>query len=240
MLRRAVLLLFALSIPLSAGAAPVDPLWSKAVEASARAARWSPGEMRLAIEMADDAGKVLETWDNRYRLSLGTDGAVHTEVVNASHNGKDETRNEREAQAKREAQAARNKDARVDGGSAWAGFLDDPFDPTAQDSVEIRRLPGTREIAGMTCVAFAFLLSKPKNAAVEGTAWLNAATGLPVEFESIPRPLPRGAHELTTTVRCTDGLVSEVRVEGSGSLLFFKRRFVSVVTLGSWFRLPGG
>jgi hypothetical protein len=241
MLRRApLLLLLALVMPLPAGAAPVDPLWLKAIESAARAKQWSPGEMRLAIEMADDKGKVLETWDNRYRLSLGTDGAVHTEVVSAVRNGKDETRKEREAQAKREVQAERGGSAQPDGESAWAGFLDDPFDPAMQDTAHIRLLEGTREIAGTACIAFAFNLSKPKNTAVEGTAWLNAATGLPVEVVSSPKPLPRAAYELVTTVRYTDGLVSEVRVEGSGSLLFFKRRFSSVITLGRWFLLPNG
>ncbi|MCX7029401.1 MAG: hypothetical protein NTU62_04690 [Spirochaetes bacterium] len=206
----------------------------KAVESTSRAKEWSPGEMRLAIEMADDKGKVLATWDNRYQLSVGAGGAVLTEVVSAFHNGKDETRKEREAQAKRD------RTAEPDGGSAWSEYLDDPFDPSEQDSVEIRLLAGIRQIAGSACLAFAFTLTKPKGAAVEGTAWLDAATGLPVEISSTPRPMPRGAHELSTIVRYTDGFVSEVRVEGSGTLFFFKRRFSSVVTLGSYYRKPAG
>jgi hypothetical protein len=190
--------------------------------------------MRLAIEMADDKGKVLETWDNRYRLSIGTDGGVRTAVVSASHNGKDETAKEREAQAKRD------RDSRADAASPMSVFGDDPFDPALQGAIEIRQLAGTREIEGTTCIAFAFILSKSKNTAVEGTAWLDAVSGLPVESVSSPKPLPRGANELVTTVHYIDGLVSEVQVEGSGSLLFLKRRFVSVITLGSWFLKPGG
>jgi hypothetical protein len=189
--------------------------------------------MQLVIEMADDTGKVLETWDNRYRLTADADGIVRTEVIAASHNGNDETRKEREAQAKRD------RDARQDEGSSMAGFGDDPFDPAVQDAVEIRQLAGTRTIADAACIGFAFTLTKPKNAVAEGTAWLDAATGLPVEFVSTPKPLPRAVHELATTVRYSHGLVSEVLVEGSGTLLFFKRRFVSVITLGSWFQRPG-
>jgi len=208
----------------------------KAVESASRAKGWSPGEMRLAMEMADDRGKVLETWDNRYLLSAGADGAVQTEVVSAFHNGKDETQKERDAQAKREAQAKRDSSAQRDGGSDWTTYLDDPFDPAKQDAVEVRLFEGTSEIGGRTCVAFAFTMSRPKNLVTEGTAWLDAATGLPVELVSSPKPMPRAVHELVTTVRYADGFVSEVRIEGSGSVLFFKRRFVSVVTLGGWFR----
>ncbi len=227
---------FVLAAAFPVGAAPADPSWLKAVESASRGKEWSPGEMRLAMEMADDKGKVLETWDYRYRLSSDVDGAVRTEVVSASHNGKDETQKEREAQAKREAQAERDGSARRGGGSDWTTYLDDPFDPAKQDAVEVRLLEGTSEIGGRTCVAFAFTMSRPKNTLIEGTAWLDAATGLPVELVSSPKPLPRAVHELVTTVRYADGFVSEVRIEGSGSLLFFKRRFVSVVTLGGWFR----
>lgn len=229
--RRAVLLLFALIAPLRAVAAPADPLWSRAVEASARAARWSPGEMRLAIEMADDAGKVLETWDNRYRLSVDENGTLRTEVVSAFHNGKDETEKEREAQAKRE------RTAGPDGTAAWSRYLDDPFDPDVQEAVEATRLAGTRDIAGASCVAFAFTLAKPKNVRIEGTVWLDGATGQPVELASRPAPLPRAVTELSTFVRYDGGLVSEVRIEGSGNFLFIKRRLVSVITLAGWFRI---
>jgi len=231
---RAVLLLLVLAFPLSASAAPADPLWSLAVEASARSARWSPGEMRLAIEMADSAGKVLETWDNRYRLSVDGDGTLRTEVVSAFHDGKDETEKERKAQAKRE------RDTRADGGPPMSGFGDDPFSPAVQDSVQVRRLAGTREIAGAACVGYDFSIAKPKNVTIEGTAWLDAATGAPVQFESAPKPLPRGVHEMSTTVRYRDGFVSEVRVEGSGSIVFIRRRFASVVTFAGWFERPGG
>lgn len=227
-------LLLILSLPSAQAAAADDPLWAKAVEAASRANEWSPGEMRLAIEMADEHGTVLDTWDNRYRFSIGADGRVKTEVVSAFHNRKDETQKEREAQARRD------RDARTNGASPVSRFGDDPFDPSVQGSLEIRRLDGTRAIAGMACVGFAFLLSKHADASVAGTAWLDAATGLPVEVVSSPKPLPRGARELATVVRYTNGLVSEVLVEGNGSLLFLKRRFSSVVTLSGWFRKPGG
>ena len=226
------LLFLALALASPAVARPADPLWSRAVEAASRAKEWSPGEMRLAIQVADDEGKVLETWDNRYRLSTGADGTVRTEVVSAFHNRKDETQKEREAQAKREL------NARSGGAPTMSGFGDDPFEPSVQDAVEIRRLAGTRDIAGASCVAFSYILAKPKGASVEGTAWLEAATGFPVEVVSSPEPLPRGVHEMSTTVRYAGGLVSEVLVEGSGSLLFFKRRFSSVITLGGWVRKP--
>jgi hypothetical protein len=234
MVVRAVLLLLALAFPLSAGAAPVDPLWTLAVEASGRAARWSPGEMRLAIEMADEAGKVLETWDNRYRLSVDGSGVVRTEVVSAIHNGKDETEKEGRAQEKREG------DSRSGGSSPMAGFGDDPFAPGVQDTVQVRRLDGTRVIAGRACIGYDFTIAKPKNATVAGTAWLDAATGFPVEYTSAPSPLPPAVHEMSTVVRYAAGRVSEVRVEGSGSILFIRRRFVSVISFAGWFERPQG
>jgi hypothetical protein len=234
MARQAVMLLLALAVSSPAGAAPADPLWSRAVEASARAAQWSPGEMRLAIEMANDEGTVLETWDNRYRLSVDGDGILRTEVVAAIHNGKDETEKERKAQEKRE------RRMQADGGTSMSGFGDDPFAPAVQGSVQIRRLAGTREIGGAACIGYDFTIVKPKDVTVAGTAWLDAATGMPVEYTSSTRPLPPAVRDMSTVVRYRGGLVTEVRVEGSGSLLFFRRRFVSVVTLGRWFQRPGG
>lgn len=230
----AVLLIAVLALPLpaAAAAAPADPLWLAAVATAARAKEWSPGEMRILIELADDGGRTLDTWDNRYRISAGTDGILRTEVVAASRNGKDETRKEREAQAKRD------RDALSGDGSSWTRFLDDPLDPAVQDSVTISPLPGSRTIAGAACVSFSFILLKPKDASVEGIAWLDASTGAPVEVISVPRPLPRGARELATTVQYAGGLPSEVRVEGSGSLLFLRRRFSTVVTFGGWFARP--
>jgi hypothetical protein len=230
--RLAILVLFLPLAAAAAAAAPADPLWLKAVAAASRAKAWSPGEMRILIELADDGGRMLDAWDNRYRISAGSDGVIRTEVVSASRNGKDETRKEREAQAKRDAEAPS-----VDG-SSWTRFLDDPFDPAVQESATVSRLAGSRTIAGAACVAFSFTLAKPKGASVEGTAWLDVATGMPVEVVSAPVPLPRGAHELSTVVRYADGLPAEVRVEGSGSLLFFKRRFSSAITLDGWFPLP--
>lgn len=214
-----------------AGAAPDDPLWQKAVASASWAREWSPGVMRLAMEMMNDAGKVLETWDYRYRLFPGENGAVRVEVVSAIHDGKDETEKQRAAQAKRD------REAGSDGSGAWSRYLDDPFDPAAQDAVTITPLAGTRVISGVSCVAFDFSLAKPKDVRVEGTAWLDAATGAPVELVSSPKPLPRAVHELVTTVRYAGGFVSEVRLEGSGSLLFFRRRIVTVITLGGWFRV---
>jgi hypothetical protein len=227
-----LLLALVLSAPAASAATAVDPLWTAAVAAAARAKAWSPGEMRVLIEMADDKGKVLESWDNRYRIVPGPDGSLTTEIVAASHDGKDETRKEREAQAKRE------RENPPDGRDDWTRFIDDPFDPVIQETVTFRRLAEARTIGGVAGVSFAFTIAKPKGASVEGTAWLDAATGAPLEVVSSPRPLPRGAHELATTVRYAGGLAAEVRVGGSGSLLFFKRRFSSVITLGGWFPLP--
>ncbi len=233
MRRRSVALLFfvlVLTAPAASAATPADPLWLAGVASTARAKTWSPGDMRILIEMADDKGRVLDTWDNRYRIIAAPDGALTTEVVAATHNGKDETRKEREAQAKR--------DAPADASSPWSRFLDDPLDPEVQDSLSVRRLAATRTFSGVPAVAFAFVLAKADGATVEGTAWLDAAAGLPLEISSTPRPLPRGAHELATVVRYADGFPAEVRVVGSGSLLFFKRRFASLITLGGWFARP--
>ena len=188
------LLLFALalSVPAVSAAAPADPLWREAVAAASRAEAWSPGEVRILIEMADDRGNVLETWDNRYLIAAGPDGTLSTEVVAAIHDGKDETRKEREAQAKRESAAPR------DGAGDWTRFIDDPFDPAIQESVTVRRLADPRTIAGTACAAFSFTIAKPKGVSIEGTAWLDAATGVPLEAVSAPQPLPRGVREIAT------------------------------------------
>lgn len=75
---------------------------------------------------------------------------------------------------------------------------------------------------------------------MEGTAWIEETTGLPVEAAWTPSPLPRGARSLQTTVRyggrAGEALPMEVRIEATGALLFFKRIVRSIMTLDAWWR----
>jgi hypothetical protein len=189
--------------------------------------------MHLSIELANDKGTTLETWENHYRLSpVGAEG-VSTEVVSALHNGEDVTDKEREAQARREAAARTGGRA-----PAFAG-IEDPFDPAVQQAATVRPLGERKAVDGRDCASFEIRVQK-KDGGYEGTVWLELVTGLPVELSYRPTRLPFGVHRMVTTVRyggpAGEALPVRVEVEGSGAILLLKRTFRSAVVLGGYWR----
>ena len=86
-----------------------------------------------------------------------------------------------------------------------------------------------------------FTLVKKDHATLSGRAWLDAASGAPVQVRSTSSPLPRGVFEMTTTLRFgqgpgKEGFLREALVEGVGGILFISKSLRSVITVGDWWR----
>lgn len=210
-------LLWFLVLPLLA-AAPADPLWQKAVEIGRRNKDWMPGEARFVLELVDENGTAKDSWESWYRLSAGADGKPVLEVVRELRNGVEATPKQR---------------------SRPFSSGDDPFDPGLQGSVEAHPRGENRLVDGALCSLYEFTLKKKDGTSIVGTAWLNQATGVPVEASYSYVPLPKMVFEMNATLRYGtgaqgEGALREVRIEGSGGVLFIRRAFRSTITLDAY------
>jgi hypothetical protein len=208
-----------------------DALWDRAVAIAGATVDWVPGSASFLVEIVDPKGAAQESWRSQYRLAGRPDGTVALEVISASHNSEDTTAKEQENQRRR----------KQDPLPRW----DNPFDPRVQASVMTTTLGGTEQVSGRRCVVYEFTLSKEGGAKIGGTAWIDAASGAPVQVRSSQSPLPRGVFALTTTLRfgsgpAGEGFLREASVEGVGGLLFIRRAFRSTVSVGDYWRRTDG
>jgi hypothetical protein len=222
----AVLLLLGVAAVAAAGA-PSDPLWNKAVEITRASVDWVPGSASFVLQLVDEKGAAQDSWQSWYTLGPGTDGAVTMEVTKSTHNGDDTTAREQENQRKSKREPPTH----------W----DNPFDPKVQSSVASKPTGKTELLDGRSCTLYDFSFTKADHSTLSGTAWLDTASGAPVQVRYTAAPLPRGVFSLTTTLRFTkgpagDGFLQEAFVEGVGGILFIKRSFRSVVTVGAYWR----
>lgn len=239
---RLLVLLVVIVFPFSAAAASAapsagpltDPLWLKAVESARAAKPWVPGVTVMRIEVSDDRGKLLDSYESRFSISPDAGGVPVMSVESSIHNGKDETKKEREAQEKR------NRDAAKDGKPAF-DMGDNPFDPDVQALVTGHLRDGTEEIGGRTCVVYTFSLKRKDGSYAEGTAALERDTGTPVEVRYTLSPLPRGAQSFTAVLRygpgpAGQGFLQGVEMNGKGRILFISRAFHSDIVLDGWWK----
>jgi len=96
-------------------------------------------------------------------------------------------------------------------------------------------------VDGRTCALYDFTFRKGDKGTLTGTAWIDAASGAPVQARYTSLPLPRGVYSLTTTMKFSrgpagDGFLQEVTVEGVGGLLFVKKNFRSAITVGDYWK----
>jgi hypothetical protein len=105
-----------------------------------------------------------------------------------------------------------------------------PFNPEVQDSVTFKRVEAKDPPPGGPYVAYEFVRQTPSGTSIAGTAWLDAATGMPVEMRFAPDPLPKRVKELSMTMRFetrpdSSWVPAEMHIEAMGKFLFFKKRF---------------
>jgi len=255
----ATLCLTTLAIPVHAGA-PTDSLWLKAVALAGTNARWVPGTIYTRVEEVDDAGKPKHVHEAWMRLYADSTGQVANEIVKAIEDGKDVTEKERASsteQALKDAeQRARDeqdlrKRAKERGitieqlkkeeGKGDVSELSirfggpTPFDPEIQEQITATRVEASDPPPGGPHVAFEFVEPITPKAVLRGIAWLDAATGAPVELRFSPDPLPSRVKEMAMSVRFTvrpdsAWIPTEMHVDAMGKLLFFKKRFRSLMT----------
>jgi hypothetical protein len=230
---RRTLALIILAVPLLRAAASPNQLWDKAVETARRNAAWVPGTTLMRFDIVDDKGASTDATEVLFRISPDAAGNPVTTVERSSHNGKDTTAEQREAQEKR------NREAK-NGASAFT-MGDNPFDPDLQDSVTAVPAAENVSIGGTACTVFRFTLKKKDGSQLEGTAALETATGAPREVKYTIKPLPAGVWSLSTVLRYGDGPVGggflkEAAVEGVGGILFIKKSFTSLITLDAYWK----
>jgi hypothetical protein len=213
------------AVAASFAGALVDPLWSKAVEITRASVDWVPGSASFVLQLVDEKGAAQDSWQSWYTLAPGTDGTVTVEVVKATHNGDDTTAREQENQRK----------SKQDPPTHW----DNPFDPKVQSAVTMKPTGKSEPLAGRPCASYEFAFRKSDKSTLSGTAWIDAVTGAPVQVRYTASPLPPGLSSLTTTLRFAkgpagEGFLQEALVEGAGGILFIKRSFRSVVSIGAY------
>jgi hypothetical protein len=202
-----------------------DALWEKAVAIAGAAVDWTPGSASFLLELVDSHGAAQESWRSQFRIGARPDGTPGVEVILASHNSEDTTAKEQENQHKRKQGPL----------PRW----DNPFDPAVQASVTATPRGQTEDVQGRSCAVYDFTLAKEGRAKIAGTAWVDEASGAPIQVRSSQTPPPRGVFSITTTLRfgtgpAGEGFVREAYIEGVGGLLFIRRAFRSTVSVGDY------
>jgi len=220
--RTALALAAALLLP---AAAWPDALWDKAVAIIRATVDWLPGSASFVLELVDPKGAAQESWRSQFRITGRPDGTLAVEVISASHNKEDTTAKEQENQRKRK--------------QGPLPHWDNPFDPRVQASVSTTPKGLTELVQGRSCALYDFTLAKEDGTRIAGTAWIDAASGAPIQVLSSQTPLPRGVFSMTTTLRFGSGpageaFLREAFVEGVGGILFIRRSFRSTVSVGDY------
>lgn len=154
-----------------------DTLWAKAVALAAANDNWMPTQWHETETILDKKGRVEETSEIQYRLGITPDNNLDVQVINATKNGEDILQ---EARSALEGSTPMN---------ARENPEDNPFDPALQHTITATRSPTTKRIDGRAYVGFAYVQATQEGDWT-GTAWLDAETGMPIQFESTPKGLP--------------------------------------------------
>lgn len=219
--------------------APTDSLWLKAVGLAELNDDLVPGLMKMHMQEMDKHGRPKD--DDKYyeywsRLFLGEDGEMDFETVKVIENDKDITE---EAKAKE-----REKDEDEDDeGESRSIERYDPFDADNQGRLSITRLDTTATIDGKSAIAYEFTEQADDDKAITGTAWLEAATGIPIRVQYVTDPLPKRVKRMVTTMEYEyagpDSLiVKQTSIEATGGFLFIKKYFQMDMIFGEYWRLP--
>jgi hypothetical protein len=224
LMRTRTALVLAASLLFPAAGRP-DALWDKAVSIMRPAVDWAPGSASFVLELVNAKGATQESWRSQFRIAGRPDGTLAVEVISASHNSEDTTTKEQENQRKRK--------------QGPLPHWDNPFDPGVQAAVSATPRGLTEMVEGRSCALYDFTLAKEDGSKIAGTAWIDVASGAPVQVLSSQSPQPRGVFSMTTTLRfgrgpAGEGFLREASVEGVGGFLFIRRSFRSTVTVGDY------
>jgi hypothetical protein len=189
----------------------------------------------VVMEKLDGDGKVDETKKKHARIE--SDGKTeHQVVMSCTLDGKDTTTEEREKVRKQEAEAAKKRADKSDDDELHMPFLpaEQPkyvFDQVAVDPQD----PGRVKIS--------FVPREPTKHTVEGTAWVDTATGNVVSAGvklSKPPTFVDWVH-FTAEFGASTPLgpaLSHITFEGKGGFLFIRKHFRGELTLGDYHLAP--
>jgi hypothetical protein len=228
--------------------APADSVWLKAVALSGKNDNLVPGLMKMHMQEVDKHGepkdieKYHEVWS---ALRLGEDGKVEYEMIKAIENGEDITEEEK-AKAEEEKAREESEDGGEDEDSdshQIEGY--NPFDPESQERISFEVVGKGEIVGGKNTVVYEFTDHASDDVVINGKAWLEEDTGVPVKLEYIPDPLPKRVKRMVTTTEYEhiypDSLVvKHMSVEMTGGILFIKKHFHMDMTFDQYWRLPKG
>ena len=188
-MRLLLILIVTLVAPASVAAqtvAPGDTLWQKAVAVAAANARWVPGLLVEKETTKNAKGRVEEATEVHVRLFRNEAGAIDAQVLEVRENGALITEAaEALVLASLEEELAEDE-------------ADNPFAPAVQNNVVARRLAQSQPIEGRHTVAFAYTQHTPTTT-WEGTAWLDAETGVPLRLATRPHDMPPNEDAVAVT-----------------------------------------
>jgi len=235
-----------LSLPCQA-----DDLWPRAVAWGEQFKDWVPGTMVMVSEMLDKNGKATETTEIHFRLFQPAGGELEQELVKYIENGKDLTASKRAEMEKAEAEEeAKDKKRRAesgerkgegDGESVSVGVeVAGVFHPDLQKETQASAGVQRKAVGARMGLGHPFTQKQKDGSLLKGTAWLDRATGLPLEVDYAPDPFPKHVKEMATVIRYGPGEgenwhASELVTEGTGGILFIKKRFRLTMKFGDYF-----
>ena len=130
---------------------------------------WVPGHVEEKERTYNLKGNVEEETRIVLELSPGDDNMIRLNLIRAEENGKD---------VSHQAQSV------IDSHVTLTELMgDSPFAPTEEQSVTSHFNGQHRRIKDRDCAGFSFIFNTGE-ATVEGTAWLDRQTGLPLEVHS--------------------------------------------------------
>ncbi len=228
-------------LPLCALAA--DPLWSRAVEMHRAHADLVPGSMVVRFDQYNGRGDLISASETILSVEVGEDGEIRTRVIAATSDGDDVTAEQRQS-GRRGSMFGGTPSPDGDGDeNAFSSLQRSPFDPDEQENVSVTRMPGLDTVDGNRAQSFAFEHRIDERTVNRGTAWLDPATGEPIQLQLTMEPLPRFVSELVMIQRYgrdSDDrwVLDRIEFTGEGRVLFFRRRVKSEFLFSDYFRAP--
>ena len=221
----------------AAAAAKGHPaLWMKAVEIYEQNKNLVPGKVVEKTQELNDKGQAKSEEIIELSLSLDPAGKIKSEVVKASKNGKDTTKEEQ-----KEAEDSGRKAAKDKTGSATTShsfsYSESPLSAKVQSEVRITETNIRETVGGATCVCFDFVYLQKREAGlkgkpemIKGRVWIDEGSGRPMKLQYTTDPLPKHVKSLLTTLRYETGdngswVLKELMFDASGSFLFISKRF---------------
>ncbi|MGE5573537.1 MAG: hypothetical protein ACM3ZU_11050 [Bacteroidota bacterium] len=214
--------------------ASADPTWRMAVAVTRANRDWVPGLVGVRVELFDSCGRPEQSQEVWTRVEMGPEGDLVASQVRFAEDGAVASSDEQ-----RPARGLLRDEQSPSGLPPLELFRGSPFDPEVQKDVSASRTGERRELGGRQCVGFTFSQRKADGIS-RGIAWLDEATGAPVEVHVAGGMVPGVVGVRATIVRYgpVEGgawCAKEMFIEGVLGFMWMRRAFrVAVVYADYW------